>query len=77
MKRLLRIEQARAKERQGERNDIVEKLPQSSSAKSRDKTAEQFGISGKTMEKEISIVDNKDLLDPADFAEWDKGRFCS
>lgn len=77
MKRLLRIEQAKAKERQGERTDIVETFPQSSNGKSRDKTAGQFGISGKTMEKEMSIVENKDLLSPEDFANWDEGKLST
>lgn len=73
MKRLLRIEQAKAKERMPRSGGNIS-TPQ---GKSRDITAEQFGISGKTMEKEISIVDNKDLLDPADFADWDEGKLST
>ena len=73
MKRLLRIEQAKAKERMPHSGGNIS-TPQ---GKSRDITAEQFGISGKTMEKEISIVDNKDLLDPADFADWDEGKLST
>jgi hypothetical protein len=29
------------------------------------------------MEKEISIVDNKDLLTPEDFADWDEGKLST
>ena len=72
MKRLLRIEQAKAKERQGERNDLVENIPQIS-AESREVVAEQFGISRDTLRKEISISDHRELLAPEDFAEWDEG----
>ena len=72
MKRLLRIEQAKAEKRQ----TLGEKFPEGR-GRARDKTAEQFGISGKTMEKEISIVDNKDFLDPSDFADWDEGRLST
>jgi ParB family chromosome partitioning protein len=77
MKRLLRIEQAKAKERQGTRNDLVEKLPQCPSAKSRDVVAEQFGISGRTMGKELAIVDNKELIPAEDFADWDEGKLST
>lgn len=45
------IEKQRAKDRQGERTDIVEIFPQSESGKTRDKVAQQTGIgSGKTYE---------------------------
>ena len=45
------IEKQRAKDRQGERTDIVEMFPQSESGKTRDKVAQQTGIgSGKTYE---------------------------
>jgi ParB family chromosome partitioning protein len=71
MKRLLRIEQAKAKERQ----NLGEKSREG--GRSDEKTAEQFGVSSNTMRKEISIVENKDLLDPSDFAEWDEGKLST
>lgn len=71
MKRLLRIEQAKAKKRQ----TLGEKIPEGGRAK--DKAAERFGISGKTMEREIAISDNKDLIDPSDFADWDEGKLST
>lgn len=73
MKRLLRIEQAKAKERMRDSGGNIS----TPVGKSRDITAEQFGISGKTMEKEMSIVDNKDLLEPTDFVDWDEGKLST
>ena len=74
MKRLLRIEQAKAKENMsagGEGREISRNL------RSDESTASQFGISSNTMRKEISIVDNKDLLTPEDFADWDEGKLST
>jgi len=71
MKRLLRIEQTKAKIRQ----TLGEKVPGGGRAK--DKAAERFGISGKTMEREIAISDNKDLISTEDFADWDEGRLST
>lgn len=75
MKRLLRIEQAKAKERQesGKKN----LSDNSHEGRSDEATASQFGISSNTMRKEISIVDNKDLLTPEDFADWDEGKLST
>ena len=74
IRRLLRIEQAKAKERQGERTSDqngteVQRADQL--------TAEQFGIGRTTMRRELFIADNADLLDPADFADWDEGRLST
>ena len=71
MKRLLRIEQAKAKERQ----NLGLKSDEGSRAD--DATAKQFGIGKDTLRKEMSIVDHKDLLDPADFANWDEGKLST
>ena len=71
MKRLLRIEQAKAKERQ----DLGEKSHEG--GRSDEKTAEQFGISSNTLRKEISIVDHQDALTPEDFADWDEGKLST
>ena len=57
MKRLLRIEQAKAQERQLFGENLGEKSHEG--GRSDEKTAEQFGVSSNTMRKEISIVDNK------------------
>ena len=74
MKRLQAIEEAKAKERQGERTSA------SNSAnviRSDEETAKQFGISATTMRKEIAIADNRNLLDPSDFADWDEGKLST
>lgn len=71
MKRLLRIEQAKARERQ----NLGEKSHEG--GRSDESTASQFGISSNTMRKEISISDHKELLTPGDFADWDEGRLST
>lgn len=75
MKRLLRIEQAKASER--EHSGVKNPSPNSDEGRSDEKTAKQFGIGRDTMRKEIAIADNKDLLDPSDFAEWDEGKLST
>lgn len=59
MKRLLRIEQAKAKERQGERTSVENKTDV---VRADTETAKQFGIAKDTMRKEMSIVDHRDAL---------------
>lgn len=71
IKRLLRIEQAKAKERQ----DLGLKSDEGSRAD--DATAKQFGIGRDTMRRELFIADNADMLDPSDFAEWDEGKLST
>ena len=74
IKRLLRIEQAKAKENMsagGEGREISHTL------RSDESTAEQFSISSNTMRRELFIADNKDLLDPTDFADWDEGKLST
>lgn len=75
MKRLLRIEQAKANER--ECSGVKNPSPNSDEGRSDEKTARQFGIGKDTLRKEISIVENKDLLDPSDFADWDEGKLST
>lgn len=82
MRRLWRIEQAKAAERQRaalkqNADTDREMFPERETGRAKDKTAAAFGISGKTMEKEMQIVDNKDLLTPEDFADWDEGRLST
>jgi len=71
MKRLFRIEQAKAKERQnlGLKSD--------KGSRSDNDTAKRFNIGRDTMRKEFFIVDNKDLLTPEDFADWDEDRLST
>lgn len=75
MKRLMRIESAKAKERMSEGGKGA--LIDAPLKRADEETAKQFGTSASTMRKEIAIADNKDLLDPADFAEWDEGKLST
>ena len=75
MKRLLRIEQAKAKERVSEAGQGGVKS--STLGRAKDKTADSFEMSRQTMEREMAIVDNKELLTPADFADWDEGKLST
>ncbi len=74
MKRLLRIEEAKAKERQGERTS-VEKSTEV--IRSDDETASKFGIGKDTMRREMAIVENKDLISVEDFNDWDEGKLST
>lgn len=71
MKRLWRIEAAKAEMRQnlGQISD--------EGIRSDDAVSKQFGVSRDTLRKEITIVDNKDLLTPEDFADWDEGKLST
>ncbi len=75
MRRLLRIEQAKAAER--EKAGVKNPSENSHKGRSDESTARQFGISSNTMRREMAIVDHADLLDPADFADWDEGRLST
>lgn len=76
MRRLLRIEQAKAKERQGERNQTSDRNL-TEVERSDDAVAKQFGVSRDTVRKELAIVDNKDFIPPDDFANWDEGKLST
>ena len=39
--------------------------------------AHELGTSRTTMQRELFIADNADLLDPADFADWDEGKLST
>ena len=80
MKRLLRIEMAKAEERQKatlKRGNSVSQNSDERGERSDDAVAKQFQVSRDTLRKEIAIVDNKEALTPADFAEWDEGRLST
>ena len=68
MKKLMEIEGEKARERMSDGGKGVQNSAQ---VKVRDLVASQFGISHDTLNKEITILDNKDSLTPSDFAEWD------
>jgi len=74
IRRLLRIEQAKAKERQVAGTSVANATEV---GRSDELTAKQFDMSAKTMRRELFIADNADLLDPADFADWDEGKLST
>ena len=82
MYRLMRIEKEKARERQststgGANPQLRQIFADGETGKAQDKTAAAFGVSGETMRKEMQIVENKDLLDPKDFADWDEGKLST
>lgn len=76
MYRLMRIEKEKAKERRGTRTDLPNKFLEGA-GEAKEITAKAFGMSRPTMEKEMQIVENRDLLTPEDFADWDEGRLST
>ena len=44
---------------------------------SRDKVAEQVGISHDTIAREKKIIEHKDEIDPEDFKNWDEGKLST
>ena len=73
LRRQMAIEAEKARERQ----TLGETLPEGSGGRARDKAGAAFGISGKQAEKVLFVADNSDLLDPADFADWDDGKLST
>lgn len=75
-RRLARIEAAKAKERMiaGKAQNPMADLPQGAT---RDIVASQLGTSATQLRQEQFIEDNRDLLDPEDFAEWDEGKLST
>lgn len=71
MKRLLRIETVKAKERQ----DLGQKSDEG--ARADDEVAKHFDVSRDTLRKEMAIVEHKDLIPPEDFADWDEGKLST
>lgn len=73
LRRQMAIEAERARERQ----TLGETFPEGSGGRARDKAGAAFGISGRQAEKVLFVSDNADLLDPAEFANWDEGRLST
>ena len=76
-RRLARIESAKAKERMAEGGRGGKSATPSTTGKTRDKVAEHLGTSATQLRQEQFIADNADLLDPADFADWDEGKLST
>ena len=75
MRRLMRIESAKAEERM--KTGVKGPTQKSAEGETRKIVAEQFGISHDTMKKEMEIVDHQDALTPEDFADWDEGKLST
>lgn len=75
IRRQMELESASARERmaEGGRGANIS----TPSGKARDKAAEHFGISGEQARKTVFVDEHRDLLDPADFADWDEGRLST
>ena len=70
-RRLERIESLKADQR------MKDPTQNSAEGETREIVAKAIGVSHDTLAKEKAIVDNKDLLDPTDFAEWDEGKLST
>ena len=81
MYRLMRIEKEKATQRQEASrfgaDGLKSATPANDTGRASTKTAKAFGIGRETMEREMRIVENKDLLTPEDFADWDEGRLST
>lgn len=67
------LESEKAKERQ----DLGTTLSEGTKGRAREKAGAAFGISGTQASKVMFVDDHKDLLDPADFADWDEGKLST
>ena len=79
-KRLSVIEELKARERQGERNDlnITQNFAECNIGETNNIVANKLNIgSGEQYRKEKYIVDNKESLSPTDFADWDEGKLST
>lgn len=74
-RRLASIEGAKAKERMlAGKADPTQKVAE---GETRQIVAHALGTNRETLRQEQFIADNSDLLDPADFADWDEGRLST
>lgn len=76
IKRLEEIEKKKAKERMLKgKADPTENSP--GGGESRQKVADQIGISSNTIAREKTIIEHKDQIDPEDFKDWDDGKLST
>lgn len=74
IRRQMELESAKARERM---QDPMQTFAEGQKGTARDKAAEHFGISGEQARKTMFVDEHRDLLDPADFAEWDEGKLST
>ena len=76
IKRLEEIEKKKAKDRMLKgKADPTENSPRG--GESRQKVADQIGISSNTIAREKKIIEHKDQIDPEDFKDWDDGKLST
>ena len=71
------IESAKAKERQGTRTDLAQDFVQSERNQAANAVADAIGTNRETLRQAQIISNNRDLLDPAEFADWDEGKLST
>lgn len=77
-KRLIIIEEIKAKERQGKRNDLTSDRNQTEVIRTDEVISEKLGYGSRdTYRKEEFIVANQSSLSPEDFADWDEGKLST
>lgn len=75
-RRLAAIESAKAKERM-ESGKAIDPRQEIGKGRSSDAVATILGTNRETLRQEQFIENNSDLLDPADFADWDEGKLST
>lgn len=74
-RRLERVESLKARERQGERNNLTSDRNLTQVARTDEIIAEKLDFGSRdTYRKEKFIVENQSSLTPEEFAEWDEGK---
>ena len=74
-RRLAQLE--KAKSEQGKRTDLAQDVVQGERNRAANAVAQALGTNRETLRQEQFIADNADLLDPADFADWDEGKLST
>lgn len=74
-RRLAQLE--KAKSEQGKRTDLAQDIVQGERNRAANAVAQALGTNRETLRQEQFIADNADMLDPADFADWDEGRLST
>lgn len=74
-RRLAQLEEAKSE--QGKRTDLAQDIVQSERNRAANAVAQALGTNRETLRQEQFIADNADMLDPADFADWDEGRLST
>ena len=74
-RRLAQLE--RAKSEQGKRTDLAQDVVQGERNRAANAVAQALGTNRETLRQELFIADHSDMLDPADFADWDEGKLST